>query len=761
MDLMLSLLARQGFLPHGYCFSWTPGLLWSMVAADAAIALSYFSIPVVILRFMQQRRDRSLYIVGALFSAFIFSCGLTHVMDIWTIWQPDYGLQALSKLVTAAVSIATAIALWPLLPKALKVPSVARLQGVIDDLQAEVRKRRSAEATLLDAELNLAVALGSFGAGFIATDRSGSVTHLNEVGQQLLGWSEADARGQLLWEVFQRDGREAAMTALNPVDVVMHEGITLADSRRVTAISRQGVRTLLEVKASITRADDGAVRGLAIVFRDMTRVAEIEGESSRLAAIVDSSNDAIVGKTLAGIITSWNPGAERLFGYTGGEAIGQSIQMLIPAHLVDEERSILARIGNGERVETFETVRLHKDGSEIQVASTISPVHDAQGRVIGASKIAHDITDRKQAQAALVQAEQRLRLVVEAAPSGMLMVDQSGRIVLANQRAAELFGYLPEGLVGQEIDGLVPAPGRAAHADHRAAYQAAPTWRSMAGRAPLFGLRRDGSQVPLEIDLSPIQMPDGNFILASVVDITERKRQEDELRRSNAELEQFAYIASHDLQEPLRMVVSYSELLAKRYQGKLDEKADKYIFYAVDGARRMQMLVADLMAYSRVGSQGKPLLPVDTALVVQRVLRDLQVPISQAGATIDVHALPPVLADEGQLGQVFQNLIANAVKFRAEVPLRVTVSAQRVPEGWQFTVADNGIGIDLQYADRIFQMFQRLHERGKFAGSGIGLAIVKRIVERHGGRIWVASESGRGSTFLFTLKSADAGTAPA
>jgi light-regulated signal transduction histidine kinase (bacteriophytochrome) len=263
----------------------------------------------------------------------------------------------------------------------------------------------------------------------------------------------------------------------------------------------------------------------------------------------------------------------------------------------------------------------------------------------------------------------------------------------------------------------------------------------------------------VEIALDPIEMPDGRYTLASVVDITQRRRDHDELRRSNAELEQFAYIASHDLQEPLRMVASYTELLAQRYKGRLDEKADRYIFYAVDGAKRMQRLVADLLAFSRVGSQGKPLIPVSVDAIVARATQALQASIRESGATVEWQGLPSVLGDEIQLVQLFQNLIANSVKFRSEEPPHIIIRASRKRDRWVFEVKDNAIGIEMQYAERIFLMFQRLHERGTYEGSGIGLAIVKRIVERHEGWIWVESEPGRGTSFFFTLAAVDAGPA--
>jgi signal transduction histidine kinase len=228
-------------------------------------------------------------------------------------------------------------------------------------------------------------------------------------------------------------------------------------------------------------------------------------------------------------------------------------------------------------------------------------------------------------------------------------------------------------------------------------------------------------------------------------------RKVEELARSNRELEQFAYVASHDLQEPLRMVASYTELLAERYRGQLDANADKYIAYAVDGAKRMQRLIRDLLAYARVSSQAKPLEDTDVAVVLSGVLAQLRTTIEKNNAIIICGEMPTVKADQMQLGQVFQNLIANAIKFHGETPPQVEIRAKLTGEIWDFTVADNGIGIEKEHSGRIFQMFQRLHTREEYEGNGIGLTIAKRIIERHRGSIWFDSEPGKGTTFHFTI----------
>lgn len=367
--------------------------------------------------------------------------------------------------------------------------------------------------------------------------------------------------------------------------------------------------------------------------------------------------------------------------------------------------------------------------------------------------------------AAMSLVDERFRLAFEAAPTGLVMVDAQGLIVFANAELERLFGYRREELIGKPIELVVPAAAREAHRKHRSAYGDLPTSRMMGAGRDLNGLRKDGSEFPVEIGLNPSRSRGQLSVLAVIADITERKRTQEalvtkmwELQRSNEDLEQFAYVASHDLQEPLRMVVSYTTLLSERYRARLDEKADKFIRYAVEGATRMQRLVADLLAYSRVGSQGKPLKPVSAQAIVARTIEGMRAAIDEAGAELRCGPLPTVSADDIQLAQLFQNLIGNALKFHADRPPRISIGAKSVDGKWLFSIEDNGIGIEKEHSERIFQMFQRLHERGKYEGSGIGLAIAKKIVERHRGRIWFESQPGIGSTFFFTMPTAPGGT---
>ena len=481
-------------------------------------------------------------------------------------------------------------------------------------------------------------------------------------------------------------------------------------------------------------------------------------KASLFTALNKSSEDAIITLTPEGMISSWNPAAERLLGPRESAMVGQPIAAALPAPLADRVATVL-RGPDDNTIDNLELAYPRTDGRVADIAVNLWPIRSDTGIVIGAALLARDIRARK-------RAEENFRLAVMASPNGMVMVDRKGTIVLANTAAENMFGYTHGDLNNQTVDMLVPSELRHTHEHHREVYTFRPETRRMGGGRELFGQRKDGTRFPVEIGLNAIHSVDGMLTLAVIVDISERRAHEQamqdhtaELKRSNADLEQFAYVASHDLREPLRMVANYTELLAERYRGRLDERADTYIGYAVEGAKRMQQLVSDLLAYARVGTQARPSSPVESAEVIRKVLAGMQGAVMERGAAISVQPdLPIVLCDEIQLGQVFQNLIGNAIKF---TPLdrkpEISISAEQDGPRWVFMVRDNGIGIEERFAERIFQMFQRLHDRGQYEGSGIGLAISKRIVERHGGKLWFKSVPGEGSEFSFQMPASKEG----
>lgn len=370
---------------------------------------------------------------------------------------------------------------------------------------------------------------------------------------------------------------------------------------------------------------------------------------------------------------------------------------------------------------------------------------------------------------ALKKAEEKFRRLLEFAPDATVIVDREGKIVLVNSQAEKTFGYRPGELTGQLVEVLIPPRLQSNHARYRDSYMSDPRVRPMSAGVEFFALRKNGEEIRVEISLSPFHTEEGLWVISAIRDITERKKLQlalqkakdeleirveertAELSRSNQELDQFAYVASHDLQQPLRMVASYVQLLQRRLADKLGPDEREFIHYAVDGTSRMKRLIDDLLTFSRVGTHGKLLAPTSSEQVFCQTLKHLEVAIQECGAEISHEELPIVLADETQLGQLFQNLLENALKYRSTRSPKIHVWAERAGPRWVFSVRDNGIGIDSQYFDRIFVMFQRLHGKNEYSGTGLGLAVCKKVVERHGGRIWVESKVGEGSIFRFTI----------
>lgn len=372
-------------------------------------------------------------------------------------------------------------------------------------------------------------------------------------------------------------------------------------------------------------------------------------------------------------------------------------------------------------------------------------------------KLRQEIAERERVERVLRESDERFRLAFGQAGVGMALVGLDGQFMDVNEALCNSLGYSREELV--ELSLRTVTHTRDSNGGDESLAEL------MAGEVPSCQsekqfLMKSGERRWFRVTVSLMRSEQGEplYMIAQLEDITRRKSAEqalversEALEHSNLELAQFAYIASHDLQEPLRMVSSYSQLLERRYKGRLDADADEFIGYLVDGASRMRQLIEDLLAYSRVGTKGKDFESTDCEAVLTRAVANLQAAVEENGATVTHDPLPTVMADASQLAQLFQNLVGNAIKFHGEDAPKVSVSARRDDSEWLFSVRDNGIGLDPKYADRIFLPFQRLHGREEYPGTGIGLAICKKIVERHGGRLWVESEPKKGSTFYFTL----------
>jgi PAS domain S-box-containing protein len=494
-------------------------------------------------------------------------------------------------------------------------------------------------------------------------------------------------------------------------------------------------------------------RGYIAIRADITARKYAEEAQERLAAIVNSSDDAIIGKTLAGIITDWNPGAEALFGYTAAEAIGQPMTFIFPPDRIAEEVDILARVARGESVHHYETVRLHKDGRRLDISVTISPILDPAGKIVGASKIARDITERRRT----AKRTQWLASFPEQNPTPIIEFDvATGNIHYQNPAAVELFPDLPS--------------QRLRHPYLAGILAEAETLRRGSGEPAHREVAAQGRYYAQTIDY--IRETDRLRVYAT--DITERKHTEDqikvlnaelearvarrtaELEAANKELEAFSYSVSHDLRAPLRAVNGFAGIVLEEFSGQLPAEGRHYLERVRQGGLRMGELIDDLLTFARLSRQPLNRQPVDTTRLVREVLAELNVAGNGRPLEIRIGELPPCQGDPALLKQVWTNLLSNGAKYtRDRTPGIVEIGCERGPgPGGEcvYFVRDNGVGFDMQYANKLFGVFQRLHRADEFEGTGVGLAIVQRVVHRHGGRVWANAEPGRGATFYFTAE---------
>jgi PAS domain S-box-containing protein len=543
------------------------------------------------------------------------------------------------------------------------------------------------------------------------------------------------------------------------------DSIAQKGSGLVETVQKRRNRTFIPVEVSSTAVRFGGRQVPLSIARD---ISARKVEEARYRGLLEAAPDAMVVVDGRGEIVLLNVQAEKQFGYSRDELVGQPVTNIIPEGfaeriIADDLRSAadaLAQvIGTG-----IELVALRKDGTEFPIEIMLSPLESAEGILVTAA--IRDITARKASEA-------RYRGLLEAAPDAMVVVDQRGEIVLLNVQAEKQFGYLRDELVGQPVTNIIPEgfAERIIADDLRSAEAALA--QVIGTGIELVALRKDGTEFPIEIMLSPLENAEGILVTAAIRDITERRALEEGIRALNAELEErvrartvalvaanaeleaFSYSVSHDLRAPLRSIDAFSQILLNEHAAPLDAEGRRILRIVLRNAKQMGTLIDDLLAFSRVSRASLDHRPVDMVRLVRGVVEELGEASQGRAIAIDVGPLADVPGDPALLRQVWANLLGNALKFTGPVAHpSVEIRSERVNGECRFTVRDNGVGFDPTYLDRLFAPFSRLHQTADFEGSGIGLAIVARIVARHGGRVWAEGVPGEGALFGFSIPTA-------
>lgn len=636
----------------------------------------------------------------------------------------------------------------------------------------EEQRRRQLEIERADAALRKTkefddAIMQNMGEGLYTVDAQGLVTSLNPAGEKLFGWTFEELRGRKMHDVTHYKHRDGSSYPAEECAgfQVLHNGVTLSNHEDVF-IRKDG--TFFDViYSSAPLREHGQITGLVVVFRDITAQKHDAEIRNRLAAIVEFSDDAIISKNLKGGITSWNRGAERLFGYTAQEAIGQHITILIPPDRAHEEPGIISRIASGELIEHFETVRRRKDGTLLDISLTISPLYDSSGHIIGASKIARDITQKKRSERALLESEKRYRtLVSQVKDYAIFRTDTSGRATSWNEGVERVLGYTEQEFIGLDIAEAIFIPEDLQAGVHILELQTAAAMGSANNDRWLK--RKDGARFFASGMTTALKDESGRLIGFTKVlrDDTRNKEAAEhlertvaertaDLRATNEQLEAFVYSIAHDLRAPVRSMTGYSQMLVDDYSSALDDTGQHMLKRIQSSSEFMDKLLVDLLAYGRTARIQLELGPVQVGNAWQTALLQSAIQIEQAQARIDtIEPLPTVVAHEGTLAQALANLLGNALKFVSPgVQPHIRFSAEARADTIRLWVEDNGIGIPAHQHERVFRVFERLHG-SHYVGTGIGLSIVRKGVERMNGEVGLESTPGQGTRFWIELPKA-------
>ena len=779
------------FRPHGYCYLWNPGLVWLHVVSDLLIALAYFSIPITLLWFVRKRKDLPFSWMFGLFGLFIVACGATHAMEIWNLWHADYWLSGVIKAVTAAASVVTAILLVRLVPQVLDVPSSTEWIRANASLKMEIQTRKDLELDLRVREAayrEQAELLDLTHDAVFVRALDGRILYWNRGAEKLYGWTSKEACGKISHELLQT-------IFPGPFDQIIEDVTTKGLwEGELTHTRRDGTKCIVSSRWAL-RADVAA--NPASVLESNRDITARKQEEQKFRTLLESAPDAIVIANSRGEIHLVNAQAEKLFGYPRQELIGKPVEVLIPYRYRTDHLAHRREFAESPRPRAMgaglDLFGLRNDGTEFPVEVSLSPLETPEGTLI--SSAIRDVTDRRRFQEQLAHAKDSLELRVaertrELAAAHETILHSHKRLELAQKVASiGVFDFdlrLGRGAWSEGMFEIYGVPASSGEITRE-------FWESF-----ILPENRDAtvrefeSQVAASGNINlefPIRRPDGAVrwvasrakvfpnsageitrLIGVNADITDSKLREEEARSqnlllerrveertaelqiANRELESFSYSVSHDLRAPLRHMDGFARILKEEFAAQLPPEGSRYLDRIIRAANQMGQLVDDLLTLSRIGRKEFSPRPVPLGDIVAEVRKDLSADLEGRSIDWKINPLPTMNCDPGLLKIVFTNLLSNAVKFTRRRPdALIEIGVCTEAEQAEIFIRDNGVGFDSKYADKLFGVFQRLHREEEFEGTGVGLATVQRIIQRHGGEIRATSELGVGTTFYFTL----------
>ncbi len=763
-DFFRLLTDSSDWPPRWHCGNWTAFHGWLYIISDLLIWTAYFAIPVVILKYLSRKHDARFLRLYFLFAAFILACGATHFFDAVAFWIPLYRLSALLRLITGIISWITVFYIVKYLPAALSLRPVKDLELEIAQRQKAEEQVRTVNAELDALLMNRTAEIDDYKyaldqSSIVAiTDQKGIIRHVNDNFCRISRYSREELIGQ---------DHRIINSGFHSKAFIRELWGTIGSGKiwkgELKNKAKDGSTYWVDTTIVPFLTAEGKPRQYVAIRADITERKKAEEQQALLASIINSSDEAILTIGLDGMITSWNRGATRLFGYSPGEVLDKDISMLIAPNRQGEEDGIMKKVAKGEYIEQHLTERLRKDGSVVKVSLNVAPLMDLDGKIIGGSGIARNITEQLNAEIKIRQSENIYKTIASSIPGIVICIfDREYRCLLIEGDMLAKLGYKREELLGQKAEFALTAES----------YRFGKPNFERVFRGETFSLER--RILDCDILTRYVPLKDENNVVYNamivVIDITEIKKAQNyvaelnvilenkvvertqELALVNKELEAFTYSVSHDLRAPLRVIDGFADILLTDHADRLDEEGKRTVGIITTNARKMGQLIDDLLNLSHLGRQEIITSRVDMNRLVKIAFAEQLLLYNGKDVKLEADPLLPANCDHNLMLQVWVNLISNALKYsgKQEQP-NIHIGSYLSDNNAVYSVRDNGVGFDMKYADKLFGVFQRLHKAAEFEGTGVGLALVQRIILKHGGRVWAESVLGKGAVFYFSL----------